>query len=518
MSVRWLLVLACVPFVFGITTEQTSRRLSVMIVSAPLSGHIAVPITLGKELVRRGHNVTLFTAHVTNYDRPRKKAEEAGMSYMSVDINVTFDSFEATFEKFTLGNDGILLSLFHHVKSMVTFLHTYESALDGTMLRNYDIILSTEATIPVAMCVSKKWDVPLIFLGTSRQSFPHQLPPWPYPSPLSHGTDNLDFIGRLYETLQRHIITMLFPVIVEVVGSELTCPQKVSTLVQAPGILVPHIVPTVIGFEYPRPLSPLTTYTGPIMSPLIDPLPDDVRVWLDSHSTGSVVYISMGSVAFIAHQVGRAIVEGLSATGYSAVWSLKKKNRAILDGLELNDKKILLLDWAPQLAILRHRSIRMAILHGGMNGVQEALHSGVPMIVLPIFGDQSGNAARVVHHGFGIRLDHKNISGTQIAESIHTIERGSYHKNVARLSKIFHHAGGVTKAADLVEFYAEVGYDHLIPAYARYEWTWIQYYNVDVYVVLLVIGGLVVWIMSRLCRCCCDRCFSTRCRGKAKKE
>ena len=84
---------------------------------------------------------------------------------------------------------------------------------------------------------------------------------------------------------------------------------------------------------------------------------------------------------------------------------------------------------------------------------------------------------------------------------------------MARLSKIFHHARGVTKAADLVEFYAEVGYDHLIPAYARYEWTWIQYYNVDVYVVLLIIGGLVVWIMSRLCRCCCVRCFGTRCRG-----
>ena len=79
------------------------------------------------------------------------------------------------------------------------------------------------------------------------------------------------------------------------------------------------------------------------MSPLIDPLPDDVRVWLDSHSTGSVVYITLGSVAFITHQVARP--------------------RAIVQGQ-------------------RHR-----------------------VIVLPIFGDQSGNAARVMHHGFGFRLE-----------------------------------------------------------------------------------------------------------------
>ena len=224
---------------------------------------------------------------------------------------------------------------------------------------------------------------------------------------------------------------------------------------------MPHIVPTAIGLEYPRPLTPLTTYTGPILSPVTDQLPEDVQVWLDSHATGSVVYISMGSVAVLSHEAARAIVEGLHSTGYSAVWSLKKKNRAILDGLELNDKKILLLDWAPQLAILRHRSIRMAILHGGINGVHEALHSGVPIIVLPLFADQPANAVAVVHHGLGVKLDIGNLTGTQIAESISAIDKGNYHKYVARLRKIFHHAGGVTKASDLVEFYADVGYDHL---------------------------------------------------------
>lgn len=100
------------------------------------------------------------------------------------------------------------------------------------------------------------------------------------------------------------------------------------------------------------------------------------------------------------------------------MWSLREKNRDVMDGLELNNKKVLLLDWAPQLAILRHRSIRMAILHGGINGVQEALHNKVLIIVLSFFGEQHGNAARVVYHGLGVELDHRDITGTQVAESI----------------------------------------------------------------------------------------------------
>ena len=524
-SVVLTVTLGFIPLVLCVIAEQPSRHRSVLIITLPMSGHLSVPIALGEELVRRGHNVTLFTLEIRNFDRPRKSVEEAGMRYLSVDVNITYDDFEATVKAYILSNDTSALGTFRTLVNggIGMFQRTMqraENALDGGSLRNYDIILTTEFPFLVAMCMSKKWNVPLIHLGCTREFFPHQVPSWPHPGPLSRRADDLDFIERLSESLHGYVVSVLFQVLIEVIGLKLQCPYELSSLTKASGVLVPHIVPTTAGFEHPRPLSPLTTYTGPILPLVIDPLPGDIQIWLDRHPIGSVVYISMGSVIFLTHQTAKSILEGLSATGYSAVWSLKIKNRDILDGLEVNVNKILLLDWAPQLAILRHRSIRMAILHGGMNGVQEALHSGVPIIVLPINGDQWGNAARVVHQGLGIQLNHGSLTGTQIADGIHRIERGNYSKTVNKLSKIFHHAGGVTKAADLVELYAEVGYDHLIPAYARYEWTWIQYYNVDVYGLLLVIGGGAVWIVLRLCRCACGRCC--RCislfKNKPKQE
>ena len=52
-----------------------------------------------------------------------------------------------------------------------------------------------------------------------------------------------------------------------------------------------------------------------------------------------------------------------------------------------------------------------------------------------------------------------------------------------------------------MEHYSEVGYDHLVPAYAKYDWSWVQYHNVDVHAVILltlVVTGLVV---VKLCQC-----------------
>ena len=62
------------------------------------------------------------------------------------------------------------------------------------------------------------------------------------------------------------------------------------------------------------------------------------------------------------------------------------------------------------------------------------------------------------------------------------------------------------RAADLIEHYSQVGYDHLIPAYAKYNWSWIQYHNTDVHVMILVILVVVSFTLFKLCQCVCRRC------------
>ena len=505
------------------TADQLSpigNHLSVLAICIPSTGHMATPISLGEELIRRGHNVSLFTVQLRDTEFPKKVTEKAGITYLHADTNHTFETtrrFMDNYSAATITSWSSLVSAYHSSISMGRYLRdvlqTTWNALDTPSLKNFDLLLATEFTSHVAMCLSKKWRIPLIIVSSTREMFHHQRPPWPFPGYDSKWTENLDFLGRLYFTIFKPLSSWMF-------AKMISLPDCTERLALGPGVTVPNIVPTVIGFEYPRIISPLTTYTGPILSTVTDPIPGDILEWLDGHPVGSVVYISLGSIISCTHQIASAILDGLSATGYSAVWSLREKNRHVLDGLEVNSKKVLLLDWAPQAAILRHRSIRMAILHGGINGVQEALHSGVPIIVLSFFGEQHGNAARVAYHGLGVELDHKSITGAQVAESIRALDGGDYHVRVNKLRKIFHQAGGVTKAADLVEFYADVGYDHLIPAHALYNWTWIEYYNADVYSLLLLIGGLVSWATFRLCRyvcgkvCRCSRVSNTKTKNE----
>ena len=54
--------------------------------------------------------------------------------------------------------------------------------------------------------------------------------------------------------------------------------------------------------------------------------------------------------------------------------------------------------------------MRLFITHGGLLSTQEAIHRGVPLVGIPIYGDQRGNMDRIVSFRIGIRLDYENIT------------------------------------------------------------------------------------------------------------
>lgn len=57
-----------------------------------------------------------------------------------------------------------------------------------------------------------------------------------------------------------------------------------------------------------------------------------------------------------------------------------------------------------------HPNLRLFITHGGLLSKQEAVHRGVPMVGIPVYGDQALNMAKVVSAGLGVSLDFKNIT------------------------------------------------------------------------------------------------------------
>ena len=178
---------------------------------------------------------------------------------------------------------------------------------------------------------------------------------------------------------------------------------------------------------------------------------------------------------------------------YSVVWALRESNRDILKGVIINQERVFLADWVSQVTLLQHETITMAILHCGLGGVQESLYNKVPVIGVPYGYDQFEAALRLDEQGFGVRILPTEVTQETVSNAVGKVGSGIFQNKVNKISILLKKAGGARKAADLVELYADVGHEHGIPAFVKYKWNWVQYYNVDVRALLLLVAGVMMW-------------------------
>ncbi len=54
----------------------------------------------------------------------------------------------------------------------------------------------------------------------------------------------------------------------------------------------------------------------------------------------------------------------------------------------------------------------LAVSHGGLGGIYEAIQHAVPMVVIPFVSDHYGNAARVVQARLGVRLGKDSLANS----------------------------------------------------------------------------------------------------------
>ncbi|CAD6194668.1 unnamed protein product [Caenorhabditis auriculariae] len=160
--------------------------------------------------------------------------------------------------------------------------------------------------------------------------------------------------------------------------------------------------------------------------------------------------------------------------------------------------------WIPQVDLLADGRVKVFITHSGMNSLHEALAFGVPTITMPIFGDQDSNAVIAFERGYSYQLNKFTVTKARVVEAIRAVigengqessytrsarraarilkgTRPSVRREIARLAKV---SGSEPQLHHL-----RLNADHL---------NYIEYYNIDVYLVLLGSVFTVLYAFFRL--------------------
>lgn len=219
------------------------------------------------------------------------------------------------------------------------------------------------------------------------------------------------------------------------------------------------IVTSCFGLELPRALPPRMHLTGPVFPRRPERIEANLAQWLDEADQG-VIYVSFGTLTALDTRQLTALADALSRTAARVLWSLPSADQASLPSLANN---IRIEPYVAQRAVLAHRAVKLAMIHGGSNSIQEALWEGVPLLVMPFFGDQHYNAARIADVGCGLRVDCTAMNDRNVADKISQLTtRTQFRASAERLSTVLQKSGGRQQAADLLEMVTLAGTEHLV--------------------------------------------------------
>ncbi|XVF29641.1 hypothetical protein REPUB_Repub15cG0139400 [Reevesia pubescens] len=174
---------------------------------------------------------------------------------------------------------------------------------------------------------------------------------------------------------------------------------------------------------------------------LFKPETDICINWLNSKETGSVVYVSFGSLAAVGEDQMQELALGLRRSNSFFLWVIRETEQEKLPAnfIEESSEKGLVVSWSPQLEVLAHKAVGCFMTHCGWNSTLEALSLGVPMVALPQWTDQTTNAkfvADVWHVGIRARIDDKGIINKEEIEwCIREIMEGDKSKGLKRNSE-----------------------------------------------------------------------------------
>ncbi len=402
------------------------------------SGHLNPMTTLGRELARRGHRVT-----VVALPDGQAKAVAAGLGFAAIGAS-EFPTGSMTEQTVTLGGMSALEGLRYTVEMMrLSAAVTLRDLPTVIRAERIDALLVDQVN-PAAGTIAELEGMPYVqvcnALALNRDAnCPPAVLPWRYrPGLLGRLRNRFGnwFLYRVTEPVRQEIndYRVQHGLTPRLGKSE---PAYLAEIAQQPGF-----------FDFPRATpEPRLHFTGP---------------WHESTTTSEVpfpwdrldgrplIYASLGTLQNRLVERFAAIAAAVEPLAAQLVLSLGSADQDPAAVAARCPGKPIIVPVAPQLALLEKAAV--VITHAGLNTALESLARGLPMVAIPVTNDQPGVARRLEWLGVAEMVPLARLTVPRLRQAITRVMTDPGYRDRARLRATeIVGLDGVRRAADIVE-------------------------------------------------------------------
>ena len=409
------------------------------LVCPELSGHLNPMTTLGRELLRRGHCVTVVA-------RPdaRRKALAAGLGFAVIgEKEFPEGSMRATSAE--LGK----LSGLKAIRFTAELLRRGAAAIlndapDVIAREKMDALL-VDQVAAAGGTVADRLGLPHVIVcnALAMNPDPH-VPPGVLPWRFAPG-----LLGRARNAFGYALLHWLArPVVNEIERNRARhgLPRLVGGLTASSGLA--QIAQQPAFFDFPRKALPENFhFTAPWHD---EGSADEIAFPWEKLDGRPLIYASMGTLQNRQDFIFQAIAAACAGLDAQLVISLGSRDQ---DAGALAAKFAgtpIVVPFAPQLALLRRAAL--SITHAGLNTALESLGHGLPMVAIPITNDQPGVASRLEWLGVAEVVQPGKLSAARLRTAIEKVLRDPrYRENAHRRQEEIRGLNGLALAADIAE-------------------------------------------------------------------
>ncbi len=297
----------------------------------------------------------------------------------------------------------------------------------------------------------------------------------------------------------------------------------------------PVLVQSMLGFEYSRPLSPLTRMVGMFIeknASYTELLPQDEKVlqWIKKSSI-PIVYIAfdvddapyewqlLNLIAGVRLANCRALISikfgSLHGAGsnFTSLFNFAASLRTSNDAADGANFLMIEPNISSNLFVLHQHMVGVFISSGSASQVVDAIYGGKPTIVLASqYSDRTANAARMTDVGVAVTLNFNEFSAQDVNRSVAMLQEAGVKVEVMRRTNWLRRinerllgvtAGTSTDTAKAINEFLEVGYMHLIPLPQRLGMNFVEEIGLDILITVMFALLVAFYLTYQIIGACC---------------